>query len=264
MNEKTMLCSGLTILSLFFVIAIAGPWVLPGDTDLAHRMSLQPPSFHHPLGTNDIGQDILIRLVSGTRTSIIISVSVGAISMGLAVLLGSFAALAGGMFDRFILRLTDVLLALPEIVICLLISAYFQPSVMALILLISFTTWQGPLKVIRSQVLVVKQKMSVSAASTFGASKWYLIRKHIVPDIFPLIVAGFIRNAKIAVFLEAGISFLGLVSTETVSWGSMLANAMQFLYLPAWKWWLLPTGMALSLLLLSFSYIGYYLEHKTI
>jgi peptide/nickel transport system permease protein len=231
----------------------------PGESS---KEVLVSPSREHILGTNDVGQDIFSRLLYGLRVSIFTSLSVGLAATLIAGFLGSMAALTGGAFDRFILRLCDVFLALPEFIICLLIASYIRPNVITLILIISLLNWQGPLKVIRSQVVICKENLSVYTARTFGANKIHILRKHIIPEILPLLISTFIRNARVAVFMEASLSYLGLVDPKTISWGKIMGNAMAFTYLDVWKWWLLPVGVVLSLFLLSLSYIGYYMENK--
>lgn len=253
---------GVLILISFVIIAIIVPFVgLISPVDSSKEVFLLP-SKEHILGTNDIGQDIFSRLLYGLRVSIFTSLSVGVVATFISAFLGTMAGLIGGIFERFILRLCDVFLALPEFIICLLVASYIQPNTITLIFVISLLNWQGPLKVIRSQVVICKENLSIYAARTFGANKIYILRRHIFPEIFPLFISTFIRNARIAVFMEASLSYLGMVDPKTISFGKMMSNAMAFTYLDVWKWWLLPVGLVLSLFLLSLSYIGYYMENK--
>lgn len=246
----------------FIIMAIIIPFMGLSPPMDSSKEVLLSPSKEHILGTNDIGQDIFSRLLYGLRASIFTSVFVGMIATFIATILGTTAALIGGIFDRLILRLCDIFLALPEFIICLLVASYIRPSGITLILMISLLNWQGPLKVIRSQVMICKENLSVYAARTFGGNTIYLLKRHILPEIFPMIMATFIRNARIAVFMEVSLSYLGLVDPKAISLGKIMNNAMAFTYLDVWKWWLLPVGVVLSLFLLTLSYIGYYLENK--
>lgn len=263
LKNNVLISVGGFILICFVIIASLVPFMnIEYLTDPSKEVFLEP-SKEHILGTNDIGQDILARLLYGLRASIFTSLSVGFVTTFISGFLGIMAALVGGLFDRFVLRICDIILALPAFVICLLFASYIRPNVINLILIISLLNWQGPLKVIRSKVVIYKENLSIYAARTFGAGKIYILRRHVFPEVFPILIATFIRSAKIAVFMEASLAYLGVVDPSTISWGKMMSNAMGFTYLDVWKWWLLPVGIALSLLLLSLSYIGHYLENKS-
>jgi peptide/nickel transport system permease protein len=261
-KDNIYILIGFIILLLFIFIALLVPLLsLPSPIESSRDVFLTP-SKSHLLGTNDMGQDIFSRLLYGLRSSIFTSLSVGIIATFISVFLGTVSALIGGIVDRFILRFCDVLLAIPEFVICMLIASYIRPNIITLIFVISLLNWQGPLKVIRSQVVLCKEELYIYSARTLGASKRYILIKHIIPEISPLIVLTFIKNVRTAVFMEASLSYLGLVDANTVSWGRIMSNAMQFIYLDVWKWWLLPVGFLLSIFLLSLTYVGYYMENK--
>lgn len=252
---------GTCLLVLFSLVVMIVPFMnLPSPSCSTKEVFLKP-SLIHLLGTNDIGQDIFSRLLFGLRTSMFISLSVGVIATSISGFLGILSALTGGLLDRFILRICDIFLALPEFIICLLVASYIRPNLITLIVIISMLNWQGPLKVLRSQALICSKDLSVTTARTFGANNIYLLRKHIIPNISPLLLSIFIRNVRMAVFMEAGFSYLGLVAPEIVSFGKIMRNAMSFTYLEVWKWWLLPVGITLSLFLLALSYIGYAVEN---
>lgn len=260
-NKNKIVIVGLIIFLIFFLIAIFVPYMgLISPVEMSPD-TLAKLSNEHILGTNDIGQDIFSRLLYSARQSIYISLMVGIISTFIATFFGCMSALKGGKTERFILRITEIMLALPELVVCLLISSYVRPTAGMLIVILSLIEWSGPLKIIRAQALVAKRHQSISAAMTFGASNFYILIKHIIPEILPVIVSTFIRCARVAVFMESGMAFLGLVDAGTISWGRMIADSMKYTYLPVWKNWLLPVGIVLSILLVSLSYIGYYFEN---
>jgi len=220
----------------------------------------QPPSKDCFLGTNDVGQDIMSRLIAGGRNSLLIATGVSILSTLLSLILGSVAALRGGMADRIIMRLVDVLLVIPNLVIIILISAYLTPSAIMEIFIIALLIWTGGARAIRAQVLSLKERSHVYAAFSFGADRWYILYRHILPELIPLAMTLILQGARRAIFMEAGLAFIGVVDPNVVSWGSMISHALQFYYLEVWKWWLLPVGGALALTMLSFSLVSYVME----
>ncbi|MBZ4687910.1 MAG: peptide/nickel transport system permease protein [Clostridia bacterium] len=250
---------GLILLVIISTIAIFAPLLTfyhPAETS---PNTLQFPSAKHPLGTNDIGQDILSRVLYGARTTLVVAFLVGITSTLLSAFLGGTAALFGGLYERIVMRIADVFLTLPSILVIILITSYVRPGLLMLVIVISAFSWQGGARVIRAQTLSLKNKAHIAAARTFGAGNLYILRKHILPDLGPLMVAGFVQHARRAVFMEAGLAFLGICDPTTVSWGIMLNRALEFAYLNVW-YWLLPPGLALSLTVLSFTFLGYALE----
>ncbi|MEA2032615.1 MAG: ABC transporter permease subunit, partial [Euryarchaeota archaeon] len=142
----------------------------------------------------------------------------------------------------------------------ILVAAYVLPNVWTLIFLISILTWQGGARLVRAQTLSLKERMHIYAARTFGANKRYISTRHIIPELGPILVAVFIHSATRGVFMEAGLAFLGIADISTVSWGLMMHYALKFYYLEVWKWWLLPTGLALSITIMAFVFIGHAFE----
>lgn len=219
-----------------------------------------PPDRDHPLGTDSMGQDIWARLLYGARTSLLVAGAVALISSSLSVLVGASAALVGGLYERLCMRIIDALISLPTIIVMILVAAYLRPSLPLLILLISLFSWPGGARIIRSQVLSLKQRMHINAARTFGAGKGHIISKHIIPDLSPIICALMMQDARRAVFMEAGLAFLGVSDPTVISWGKMMNQALAFTYLDVWQWWLVPIGLALSATLIGISFLSFSLE----
>jgi peptide/nickel transport system permease protein len=250
---------GLALIAVFIIFASVCPFMFrdPGS----HSQAIfEPPSSSHLLGTNDVGQDIWSRLAQGTRTSVLVAIGVGFLSTLISTLTGISAGIIGGICDKIIMRLVDALLVIPTIVVLILVASFVNPSVWILIVLISLLHWQGGARVIRSQTLALKERMHISAARTFGAGRWYIIFRHIIPDLGPILIVSFIHRARMAVFMEAGLAFIGIADPLMISWGMMMHHALKFYYLPVWKWWLLPPGISLSLLIMSFTFLGHSLE----
>lgn len=259
-RHDRMALLGILVLALILLMAVFAPLLTPySPTEYTGRI-FNPPSMDHFFGTDSMGQDIWARLLFGARTSLLVAVSVALIASSLSVLIGASSALVGGLYERFWMRAVDVMISLPTIIVMILIAAYFRPSLPLLILLISVFSWPGGARIVRSQVLTLKERMHIYAARTFGADQRHILKNHIVPDISPIIASMMIQDARRAVFMEAGLAFLGVSDPLIISWGKMMHQALAFTYLDVWKWWLLPTGILLSLTLVSLSFLGVGLE----
>lgn len=252
--------AGLVLILFLFITAILAPVIAPHDPWDYSASSFQPPSKEHLLGTNDIGYDIASELLWALRTSILFGIAVATITCTLGLVLGVSAALIGGIYDMIVMRLADALLAIPTILILILIAAYFKPSTTVLIIALSLVLWQTIARGVRAQTLSLKTKLYVKAAKNAGAPTSYIMYKHIMPELFPLYAMGFVTKARIAVFMEAGLSFLGIFDPATKSLGIMMSYAMRYLYLDVWFNWLLPPVIALSLLIISLGLISYAIE----
>jgi len=251
---------GLAMLVLVIIIALSFPLLTRYDPGEPSHSAFKPPSSEHWLGTNDVGQDIWSRLIYGARNSLLVALGVGLFTTILSTVVGASAALVGGLYERIMMRAVDALIAIPAFIVIILVAAYVLPNVWTLIFLISILTWQGGARLVRAQTLSLKERMHVYAARTFGANKRYLATRHIIPELGPILVAVFIHSATRGVFMEAGLAFLGIADISTVSWGLMMHYALKFYYLEVWKWWLLPTGLALSITIMAFVFIGHAFE----
>ncbi len=251
--------TGVWLLAFVALIALVGPLLSPDPARETVKV-LQEPSGQHLLGTNEVGQDVWARLASGARTSILVAVGAGVLSTFLSALVGISAGLAGGLYERVTMRVVDALLVVPSLVLLILLSAFLQPGLAGLVLLISVLHWPGGARVLRSQTLSLKERPHVFASRAFGAGPGHIVLRHIVPDLGPLLIVSFIHRARAAVFMEAGLAFIGITDPSIVSWGTMIRNALDFYYTAAWSWWLLPPGLCLSLLILSFLFLGHSLE----
>ena len=259
-RHDRMALLGILLLAIILLMAIFAPLLSPYSPSEYTGRIFMPPSLDHLLGTDSMGQDIWTRLLFGARTSLIVAASVALFASFLSVFIGASSALAGGIYERFWMRVVDVMISLPTIIVMILIAAYFRPSLPLLILLISAFSWPGGARIVRSQVLTLKERMHIYAARTFGADQKHILKNHIVPDISPIIASMMIQDARRAVFMEAGLAFLGVSDPMIISWGKMMHQALAFTYLDVWMWWLLPTGILLSFTLVSLSFLGVSLE----
>ena len=260
LKKSTFGIIGLALLTLVVIIAVSSPLLARYDPGEPSHAALKPPSNEHWLGTNDVGQDICSRLLYGAKNTLLVALGVGMLTTLIGTVVGASAALVGGLYERITMRAVDALIAIPAFIVIILVAAYVLPNVWTLIVLISVLTWQGGARLVRAQTLSVKERMHIYAARTFGANRWYISTRHIIPDLSPILFAVFIHSATRGIFMEAGLAFLGIADISTVSWGLMMHHALKFYYLDVWKWWLLPTGLALSVTIMAFVFIGHAFE----
>src|SRR6185437_8537163 len=248
---------GVVLVILFVIFAVFAPLIAPHDPaqlDLATR--LQPPSHLHWFGTDELGRDILSRVIYGARISMLVGTSVVAASLFLGLIFGSIAGYYGGRVDRFFnVVVMNAFLSFPGILLAIAFVAFLGPGLFNLILALSIGGWVGYARLVRAQVLSVREREFVEAARALGASDWRVLTRHILPNIIqPLIVQAAIGMAG-AVLAEATMSFLGLgIPPPTASWGSMLNDGRSHLF-DAPHLVLFPAA-AVMLAVLSFNFIG--------
>ncbi|MFY9841843.1 MAG: ABC transporter permease [Terriglobales bacterium] len=248
---------GVVLVFIFVFAAIFAPWISPQDPahiDLPNR--LQSPSAEHWAGTDELGRDILSRLVWGARISLFVGSSVVAGSLLLGLIIGSLAGYYGGGIDRFVnVVLMNAFLSFPGILIAIAFVAFRGPGIFNLVLALSLGGWVGYARLVRAQVLAVREREFVEAARALGAGDLHIITRHILPNIIqPVIVQAAIGMAG-AVLAEATMSFLGLgVPPPTASWGSMLNDARSHLF-DAPHLVLFP-AVTVMLAVLAFNFIG--------
>ena len=252
--------AGMAILLLVIGLAILAPVISHCDPIQQSGTTLRPPSESHWLGTNHVGQDIWSQLLYGARTSLFVGFSVGVLGLVLSTLFGVSSALFGGLYDEVVMRVVDALIIIPMIVVVVLVAAYVGSNLLILVLLLSVLSWPGGARVIRAQSLSLKQRGHVNASRTFGAGRLYITWRHILPDLAPILLVEFINVVRRAIFMEAGLAFLGIGDPMLVSWGTMMHDALMFSYLDVWRWWLVPAGVALSLTIIGLTYVSHAAE----
>jgi peptide/nickel transport system permease protein len=252
--------AGLVLAGVFALAATFGPPLAPYDPNDMSFRPLSPPSSRNLLGVNDGGMDILTELLYGLRNTASFGMLAGLVGLGLGVILGLISAWFGGWIDPVLMRLADVLLAIPNIMILILTAALFRPSPIVLALILGAMSWPTTAKACRSQALVVKNRLHVQAARRMGAGGFYIISRHLVPELFPLYLIGFAAKARAAMFMEASLAFLGLFDPGRKSLGMMISYALKFYYLDMWWNWLAPPILCLSLLMMTVTFLAVSLE----
>jgi peptide/nickel transport system permease protein len=232
-KQQPLAALGLALIALFLLCSIFAPWLAPHDPaaiDLSRR--LLAPSTAHWFGTDELGRDILSRTIYGARISLIVAVSVVGLSLALGLVAGCLAGFYGGWIDTVLnIYVTNAFLALPGILLAIAFVAFLGPGLRNLILALAISGWVGYARLVRAQVMAVKEREFVEAARALGATDLRVIVRHILPNILqPLIVQAAVGMAA-AVLAEATLSFLGLgVPAPAASWGSMLNDGRSHLF----------------------------------
>ena len=256
---------GGVIIGLFILVALAAPWLAPYDPHLFSGKPLERPGPAHLLGTNDAGQDILSELVYGARISLVVGLGAALGTVILGSVVGSLAGYLGGWLDVLLMRLVDLMLTLPRLPLLILISALIGAGLAPTVISISLLFWPATARVVRAEVQSLRSRGYVEMARSFGGGSGYILYRHILPAIAPLIAFGLVTAAGWAVVIEAGLAFLGLGDPTAKSWGLMMRYAMNLpglMLTDRWLWWLLPPGACITLLILALNLVGVGLEHR--
>jgi peptide/nickel transport system permease protein len=255
---------GLLLLGCFAVMAAAS--YLPALIDpMYHPMTgvdplishVSGPSLRHWLGTDFIGRDIFSQLLVGARIAFMVGVSAAFMSIVLGTAVGMVAGYSGIVVDTILMRLADIIMVMPTLLVVLILASLFgQLNIWTIVLLIALFRWPGVSRVIRAQTLSIKQRAFIDAARIAGASHSRIIFRHILPNVLPLALLYMTFRVTSAIIIEAALAFLGFGDPRTVSWGMMLQWVWKTGHMFQAPYWLLPPGICISLITLSFYMIG--------
>jgi len=248
--------TGLIIISSFVFIAIAAPFLTPYDPTKGSYEILEPPSYKHPLGTDNLGRDVLARIIYGTRTILFILVLSTALSISIGLPLGLISGFYKGILDRILSFIMDSLYAFPSLLLAIVIAIILGPSPLNTAISIAFVYVPTYYRMIRGQTLAIRSQLFIEAAIASGIRNRTILFKHIMPHLLPTLVVIFSINAADTILTEAGLSFLGYsVVPPTPDWGFDLY--MGRYYLLSGYWWLsFFPGLMVVLLSLGFALIG--------
>lgn len=261
-RRNTLGVIGLGILCAFVIIALFANWISPYDPYERVGKPFEKPSASHLLGTNDIGQDLFSEIVHGSRISLGLGFVAAVIAMTIGTLVGVVAGYSGGIVDSILMRITDVVLVIPFLPLMILMSAMLGPSFWNLVIVLSVIIWARPARVIRAQVLSLKERGHVVAARATGGTVRHILFHHVIPAVLPISLAQLILATRTTILIEASLSFLGLGDPLSKSWGMILyyAQARGAFLTGAWVWWILPPGLLIAVAVLGFAFTGYALE----
>ncbi|MGB9668477.1 MAG: ABC transporter permease [Thermosulfidibacteraceae bacterium] len=247
---------GLVLVSVVLLLALFAPFIAPYPYDrIDANAVLLPPSLEHPFGTDYLGRDVLSRVLYGARVSTIVGFISVAISTVIGMVLGAISGYFGGWVDSLIMRFVDVMLCFPTFFLILAIVSIFKPSMFNIMIIIGLTSWMTPTRLVRAEVLVIREQAYVLYAKVIGLPWWKIIMKHIIPNSFgPLLVSATMGIAQ-AVLVESALSFLGIgVQPPIPSWGQMLSSGKDLIDI---AWWLTVfPGLAIFITVLSYNLLG--------
>jgi len=255
---------GLVLLVIFALMALCSyipPWINPMYNPMTgvdpEITSTSGPSLRHWLGTDFMGRDILSQLLAGARVAFMVGISAAVMSIVLGVSIGMTAGYMGRFADTLLMRLADMIMVMPTLLVVLLLSAVFgQLNIWTIVLIIALFRWPGVSRIIRGQTLSLKQRPFIEAAKVAGASHFRIIFMHIMPNVLPLAFLFMTFRVTSAIITEAALAFLGFGDPGTVSWGMMLQRVWKTGHMFQAPYWLLPPGICISLITLSFYMLG--------
>ncbi len=256
MKNNPYLITGIIIIGVLGFIAVFAPLFSHYDPSLIDSKELlMPPSVEHWLGTDSLGRDLASRLIYGGR----ISLSIGFIAMGIAVflglILGACAGFYGKLIDTLIMRFVDIMLCFPTFFLILTVAAVLEPSIFNIMVIIGLTSWMGTARLIRGEILSLKEREFIQAETALGASDGRIIIRHLIPNAIGPVLVNATMGIAGAILLESGLSFLGLgVQPPVASWGNILIEAKSTLGI---AWWItLFPGLAILITILGFNFIA--------
>jgi peptide/nickel transport system permease protein len=254
-KNRLAVAGGVIVLALF-IIAVFAPLLSPyNPNDIDRTQILEPPSFKHPLGTDDLGRDILSRMIWGAR----ISLSVGFVAVGIAtvigMILGAISGYYGSWTERIVMRFIDIMLSIPTFFLILAVIAFIGPSIWNIMIIIGLTSWMGVARLVRAEFLSLKEREYVLAAKAVGSSDIRIIFRHIMLNSMAPVLVSAVLGVAGAVLVESALSFLGIgVQPPTPSWGNILTLGKDNIQI---AWWLsVFPGLAILITVLGYNLLG--------
>jgi peptide/nickel transport system permease protein len=256
LENKLALASAIMIV-LIFAFCFLGPQIWKTDqvhTDIAH--ATLPPSREHPLGTDDVGYDVLGRLMVGGQTSLEVALGAAAVAVVLGVLWGAIAGFLGGVVDSVMMRIVDAILSIPALFLLLFVASVTTPSVGTLIAVVGLIAWLVPARLVRGETLSLRKREYVEAVTVMGGGPARIVLRHIIPNTIGTVMVNATFQVADAILLVAALSFLGLgIPPPAANWGGMLSNGLNYTYSGYW-WLVYPAGVAIVLTVICFNFIG--------
>ncbi len=250
---------GAVLLVLILLVGVLAPWIAPHPEDGYRTVHLErmlrPPSVKHWLGTDDMGRDLLSRIIFGARLSLMIGVVSIAFSATFGVLMGLIAGYMGGWIDEVIMRLADIFMSVPNVILGMAIAVALKPGLRNVIIAVALVFWPATSRIMRGQVLSIREKEYVESGRAIGASSWRIMRVHIVPNSITVILVHATIQIGWAILLSATLSFVGVgVQAPLPEWGLLTSTGRKFMLI-AW-WYATFPGLAIVLTVIAFNLVG--------
>jgi peptide/nickel transport system permease protein len=255
-QKNRLAVAGGTIVIMLFIIAIFAPVISPFNPDSIDRKHiLEPPGASHPFGTDDLGRDVLSRMIFGSRISLAVGFVAVGISTLIGMILGALSGYYGGWSDTIIMRFIDIMLSIPAFFLILAVIAFIGPSIWNIMVIIGLTSWMGVARLVRAEFLSLKEREFVLAARAIGAGDFRIIFKHIMINSMAPVLISAILGVAGAVLVESALSFLGIgVQPPTPSWGNILSLGKDNIEI---AWWLsVFPGLAILVTVLGYNLLG--------
>ena len=254
--QNRMAIAGLSMVLFLVFIALCVPVLSPHDPYLVNLDNqLLPPSVKHWLGTDKFGRDLLTRIMYGTRISLVIGLVPSMISMVIGAIMGIVSGYYGGKTDFIIMRLADVMIAFPSLLLAMVVMYTLGASLFNIFIALSLVGWAGTARVVRSQTLSLKEKEFVEAARAIGVKKRMIMLKHILPNCLPVLIVLFSLRIPEAIMYESSLSFLGVgAQPPTPSWGLLVSQGKEYLFSAPWV--AIMPGVAILITVLAFNFMG--------
>lgn len=255
-RQNKLASASAVVILVILLLAVFAPFVSPYDPaaqDLAHRLS--GPDFTHPLGRDELGRDVFTRIIYGARTSIVIGLLPTVISMSIGTVLGLMAGYLGRQTDFIIMRLADIMLSFPSLLLAMVVMYTLGGGLINIFIALSLIQWAGTARVVRSQTLSLKEKEYVEAARSMGVGRWTIMFRHIFPNCLPSLIVLFTLNIPSSILSESSLSFLGVgAKPPSTSWGLMITRGKSYLFSdPILS---IAPGAAILIMVLAFHFLG--------
>lgn len=247
---------GLFVISFLILVSLLTPFIAPYAYEAQNlALGASPPSMQHWLGTDIHGRDLLTRVLYGGRISLLVGFAATAVSLVVGVLWGTIAGYVGGLTDSIMMRIVDILYALPFMIFIILLMVVFGRSLLLLFLAIGLVEWLTMARIVRTQVLTIRKQEFISAAIVSGLSHWQIIRRHVIPNVLGPVIVYITLTVPSVMLLEAFLSFLGLgIQPPQSSWGVLISDGVKTM--EEYPWLLIYPGIALSLTLFALNFLG--------
>ena len=261
LRERKAAVIGLTIIAFFVLLAIIAPFISPYSATAQTCRVYAPPSGQHWLGCDDGGIDMLSELMQGGRTSLV----VGFAATFVAIVIGGGVGIVSGYFsgwsDTALMRVTDYLLVIPDLVFALVIADVWGPSLFHVIVVIGILEWASTARIIRAQVMSLKERVYIKRAKAIGAGHARIITRHLLPQVGPLLMANTVLTVAIAIYLETALAFLGLEDPTVITWGTILEHAFERTAISSGAWWaIVPDGFVIAIVIVACFLLGQAIE----
>ncbi|MEL7647839.1 MAG: ABC transporter permease [Sedimentibacter sp.] len=255
-RQNKLAAVSLIVILVFIFCAVFAPYIAPHDPTVQDYQNVRAaPSSSHILGTDELGRDVFSRIIYGSRISLVIGLVPTSISMVIGTILGLIAGFFGKKTDFIIMRLADIMLAFPSLLLAMVVMYTLGASLINIFIALSVVSWAGTARVVRSQTLSIKEKEFVEAAVSIGVKKSVIMLRHILPNCLPSLIVLFTMNIPGSILSESSLSFLGIgAQPPASSWGLMVVNGKQWLFSEPWI--AIAPGIAILIIVLAFNFLG--------